>query len=106
MGQKLERTRQQQLIFDPPSSGPKTSKQAAERISGSAASLRRKVLEFIRTRGARGATDSEIQDCLEMDGDTERPRRWELRKAGLIVDSGIRRETKTGRASIVWRAAQ
>ena len=52
---------------------------------------------------ARGATDGEIQDALDMGGDTERPRRWELQKAGMIVDSGMRRRTRSMRMARVWR---
>lgn len=49
-----------------------------------------------------GLTDTEIQEKLGMSGDTERPRRGELLKGGLIKDSLITRKTKRGREAIVW----
>jgi hypothetical protein len=60
------------------------------------------VLDAIRKLGE--ATDEEIQDFLSMNPSTERPRRIELWKAGLIEDSGHTRQTKSGRAAAIWRA--
>lgn len=37
-----------------------------------------------------------------MTGDSERPRRWSLQRAGLIRDSGQRRRSPAGRKAIVW----
>ena len=47
-------------------------------------------------------TDKEVQVLTGMAGDTERPRRLELLKAGLIEESGTR--MLDGRRSVVWRA--
>jgi hypothetical protein len=47
----------------------------------------RAVLEFIQDRGASGATDKQIQAGLNMCGDTQRPRRRELERAGLIREA-------------------
>ncbi len=47
----------------------------------------RAVLEFIQERGAYGATDKQIQSGLNMSGDTQRPRRRELERAGLIREA-------------------
>jgi hypothetical protein len=63
---------------------------------------RARVLEAIRSAGRRGLTDEEIEDALHLGGNTERPRRKELEEAGLILGSGDRRDTSTGRAAIVW----
>lgn len=49
------------------------------------------VLKFIRDRGTSGATDKQIQAGLSMHGDTQRPRRRELEKAGLIREAGHNR---------------
>jgi hypothetical protein len=57
------------------------------------------------TRSYVGMTDTELQEELNMSGDTERPRRGELLKAGLIKDSGVTRKTKRGREAIVWVVA-
>ena len=61
---------------------------------------RRKVYEFIRDH--HGATDEETQRYLDMNPNTERPRRKELQDAGFIRDSGKRRDTISGTAAIVW----
>ena len=45
------------------------------------------VLKFIRDRGSSGATDKQIQSGLNMCGDTQRPRRRELERAGLIREA-------------------
>lgn len=79
-----------------------TRQAAGVAIRPTAAKLRTRVLQFIRSQGTLGATDAEIQEQLEMRGDTERPRRRELQKAGLIVDSGEARTTPSGRAAVVW----
>jgi hypothetical protein len=81
-----------------------TKRAAGVAIRPDAARLRRQVLEFIRQQGAVGATDSEVQLGLSMNGDTERPRRRELQLAGLIADSGQTRSTPSGRAAVVWVA--
>lgn len=79
-----------------------TSHIAAHRVASKAPSLRRQVLEFLIARGTRGATDQEIQEALGLPSNTEIPRRWELVKAGKIVDSGFRRSTRSGCAAAVW----
>lgn len=50
------------------------------------------------------ATDEEIQKFLTMNASTERPRRVELVRAGLVEDSGTTRRNSNGRQCIVWRA--
>ena len=69
-----------------------------------AAAIREQVFDFIKSRGDDGATDQEIQGHLGLDGNTERPRRWELSsKLGRIRESGTR-ETASGRSATVWIA--
>lgn len=89
---------------DPPAVAVETSKAAAEQIKPDAATLRGIVLQLIVERAEHGATDEEIQRGLGLSGDTERPRRWELEKAGLVRDSGQRRRTSSGREATVWVA--
>ncbi len=79
-----------------------TSSVAAAQIEPKAATLRAKVLEFIAGRGIAGATDEEVQAALQMDANTERPRRYELVGDGLVRDSGMRRKTTSGRPAAVW----
>lgn len=86
-------------------SGSITSEMAAGDIQETTHTLRLKVLAFIKSRGAQGATDEEIQTALAMTGNTERPRRRELYLAGKIKQAGFNRKTKSGRAAVVWVAA-
>lgn len=93
------------LNFEPPRASRRpTSSAAAEVIKPDCARLRNMVLGAIVAHGVIGATDEEIQLELGLAGDTERPRRRELEKAHLVVDSGQRRPTSSGRMAIVWRA--
>ena len=78
-----------------------TSRAAAASIDN-AASLRARVYRLIEERESWGATDIEIQNELNMDGNTERPRRRELQRAGKIKDSGRTRKTPSGRSAVVW----
>jgi hypothetical protein len=63
--------------------------------------LRGRVYRYLCARGFRGATDNEIIVALGMKGSTERPRRIELWRMGLIEDSGLRRDGCT-----VWRVVK
>ena len=78
---------------------------AAEAIEPTAGTLRALVLQFIRTMGSHGATDEEIQQGCEIDPSTQRPRRIELWRAGLVQDSGKTRPTRSGRKATVWVCA-
>lgn len=78
-----------------------TSKAAAESMRGN--KLRVKVLDFLKAQPA-GATDEEIQIALAMNPSTQRPRRIELVALEEVVDSGMRRPTKSGRSAVVWCA--
>ncbi|MFW6124605.1 MAG: hypothetical protein ACOC46_00545 [Pirellulales bacterium] len=88
-----------------PHSGSATSRAAAEAIRPEAGTLSAAVFEFIVGAGDRGATDGEIQRALHLAGDTERPRRRALQQRGLIIDSGHRRKTPSGREAVVWVSA-
>jgi hypothetical protein len=92
------------LFTQPPSpkNAPETAHAAADAIAQTAGQLRAVVLSAIEKAGAAGATDEELQDRLGMPANTQRPRRWELERAGLVRDSGQRRPTKSGRNAVVW----
>lgn len=81
-----------------------TSRLAAESIEESAATLRGKIYQWLLTNGP--ATDEQIQDLLGMPGNTERPRRRELQSKGLVVDSGQRGLTSSGRQAVKWSAVK
>jgi hypothetical protein len=105
--------------FPPPESGPydrpsgvlpyvrgsQTSREAAELAVGAAETDRRRVLAFLRQRGAVGATDGEIQQvALSMGPNGHRARRIELCERGLVRDSGRRRWSERRPKATVWVA--
>lgn len=79
-----------------------TAKQAARAIGGVSGALRRRVFDFIKSRGEEGATDEEAQIALAMNPSTQRPRRVELERDGKVRDSGRQRATQAGRKATVW----
>ena len=83
-----------------------TSKAAAVAIEPVAGTQRALILSEICMSGERGRTDSDLQAMCLLSGDSVRPRRGELQKAGLIVDSGRTRKTSSGRAATVWVAVE
>lgn len=83
-------------------SGSTTSEEAALSIGSKAATLREKVYEALKTLGPM--IDEEIQDLLEMNPSTERPRRIELCSEGRVIDSGSTGLTKSGRKAVLWKA--
>jgi hypothetical protein len=85
--------------------GSRTSSEAAESLGPATMNaMQRRLVEFLRTCGAFGATDEEMQLALGMNPSTQRPRRGELADAGLIVRDGTRK-TKSRRNADVWRLA-
>ena len=91
-------------IFSPPFvAGSRTSREAAASVIPSTPNLRARVLTLLR-RTPAGLTDEEIQTVLGMNPSTQRPRRIELERMGLVFDSGRRRATQSGRMATVWYA--
>lgn len=82
-----------------------TSRAAAESIQPKVLVMRMRVLNFIATRGSRGATDDEVHVALGIDKNTTAPRRRELQLKGQVVDSGYRRRTRAGKYATVWVAS-
>lgn len=83
-----------------------TSKDAAYSKEPSAATERARVLEALRRRWPDGLTDDEQQQLLDMNPSTQRPRRIELCRGGLVEDSGEKRPTRTGRMAVMWRVTE
>lgn len=87
-----------------------TSTAAAVSIAAGKAAQRALVYLTIERTAREGRTDDDVQAELDLDGSSERPRRWELWKLGLITilrdDAGapVKRETRTGRRAVVWIA--
>ena len=80
--------------------GPETRMESYQRIVPVLADLQKRVLRFLLESGA--STDQEIQMGLRLRLDTTRARRCELRDLGVIIDSGKRRPTDSGRSAVVW----
>jgi len=84
--------------------GSITSAEAADSLGPQTLNaMQRRVLELLQTT-PEGLTDEEMQTRLGMNPSTQRPRRIELARRGLVVEAGTRR-TASGRMAVVWRAA-
>lgn len=74
-------------------------------------SQREAVFTAIRRAGPHGCTDEELQTLLGLDGNSVRPRRWELQKLDRILvcrdelGRAVRRRTHTHHWAVVWVAA-
>lgn len=82
--------------------GIDTSIAAADKINGALPRLQREVFKTIAAAGGRGATCDEVAAQLGWERFRVRPRTSELRRQHRIVDSGRRRDSLSGIASIVW----
>lgn len=84
-------------------SAPKgTSSVAAEMIKPLSTSRRELVQRIIEDAGSNGLTDEEGANALGLNAQSYTPRRNELVKQGLVVDSGLRRPTRSERPAAVW----
>lgn len=83
-----------------PHNGTDTSIAAARQTH--AATDMARVYHLAVEAGALGVTCDEVEARLAMAHQTASARLWQLRKAGLVVDSGRRRSTRTGRAARVY----
>ena len=66
------------------------------------ASIQMKVAEFIKRCGALGVTADATQAALALTHQTCSARINELAKAGIIIDSGRKRPTRTGRKARIY----
>jgi transcription initiation factor IIE alpha subunit len=84
--------------------GSVTSAQAADSLGPTTLNaMQRRVLELLAV-WPQGLTDEEMQTRLGMNPSTQRPRRIELARRGLVVEAGTRK-TASGRMAVVWQAA-
>jgi len=87
----------------PSVNGSATSAAAADSLGPATLNaLQRRVLELLAA-WPQGLTDEEMQRELGMNPSTQRPRRIELARRGLVVEAGTRR-TASGRMAVVWQA--
>lgn len=81
-----------------------TSIAAAEALAPKLGRLQRMAETAIRDAGWLGLTADELAARLNMDRWSIQPRTSELKRKGLIRDSGQRRRNTTGKMAIVWIA--
>lgn len=79
-----------------------TSIAAAEALAPALGRLQRMAENAIREAGAQGLTADELAARLNMDRWSIQPRTSELKRKGVIRDSGNRRPNCTGKMAIVW----
>jgi hypothetical protein len=88
----------------PSVNGSITSAKAADLLGPATLNaMQRRVLELLAAT-PDGLTDEEQQTRLGMNPSTQRPRRIELARRGLVVEAGTRK-TASGRMATVWRVA-
>lgn len=81
-----------------------TSVDAAVALAPKLGRLQRMAEMAIRDAGEDGLTADELAAKLDMDRWSVQPRTSELKRKGLILDSGQRRPNTTGKRAIVWVA--
>lgn len=85
--------------------GVDTSIAAADDLAPKLGKLQHMALRAIRQAGWLGLTADELAARLGMSRWSIQPRTSELKRKGLIRDSGERRPNATGKQAIVWIAA-
>ena len=83
-----------------------TSRAAAMSVEPKTGTQRAIVLAFLRGCGPSGATDEQMQALIPLSANTQRPRRVELVKALLVVDSGLTKTTQSGKGAVLWIATE
>lgn len=86
----------------PPSNGVQTSDEAAAAIEPVGQRQRDILYAYVCDQCMLGTTNQEAEEALGMPAQTITPRMLELRKEGLVVDSDMKRRTRSGRRAIVW----
>jgi DNA-directed RNA polymerase specialized sigma24 family protein len=81
-----------------------TSVAAADALAHKLGRLQRMAEAAIREAGWLGLTADELAARLDMDRWSIQPRTSELKRKGLIRDSGQRRPNSSGKLPIVWIA--
>lgn len=79
-----------------------TSSVAAKQAAPRCPSARSRLLKEFERAGSYGLTDEEGESALDLKSQSYTPRRRELVQLGLVIDSGQRRHTTSGRPAAVW----
>lgn len=87
-----------------PHNGTQTSREAAQSIEHTITDSEMVILRHLRSLGQDGATDDEMERALGMPHQTVSARRNGLASRDMVLDSGERRLTRSGRRAIVWVA--
>lgn len=92
------------LDYTPPKArrNTDTSRAAEKKIGPHKELLRDKVFAFIVSQDEQGATPDETALALNIDILNIRPRFTELKEAGMICTSGLRRQNSKGNTARVW----
>jgi hypothetical protein len=83
-----------------------TSREAAIKMHMEAPTLRARIYRMMNANTLEGLTCDEVERHLGLRHQTASPRVWELRRLGLIKDSGRRRKTRSGRNAVVWKTVK
>ena len=89
-------------VFSETITTAETSRMAAESVRNKD-TQRARILRLIEQYSPGGITDDGLQELTYFDGNTERPRRGELVKMGLIEPADKLGTTRTGRKAVAWR---
>jgi len=90
----------------PYAKGSDTSREAAESMKPVAGDLRERVYRRIKESDTDGITCDALEVALGLSHQTCSARVNELRNAGRIVDSGLRKRTRSGRKAVVYTVAR
>lgn len=84
-----------------PHNGTLTSEEAARKIEGIAGTLRHQCYQAILDRGHGGATRDEVEVETGLKHQTATARVRELVQMGVVVETGMKRDTRSGRSAVV-----
>lgn len=87
---------------DVPFVGGSDTSEMAARMLTNPKSKRDLVYGIISAQRSNGITDETISNMTGLPLNTVRPRRVELVQMGLVKDSGLRRNTASRRAAVLW----
>lgn len=90
------------MMPKPYQNGTLPSRTAAESARKFVSSQAKRLLDYLRSAGDRGATDKEMQTDLAMDGNSQRPRRVWLRNHGYVKAKGEPEDIVLRNAATVW----
>lgn len=80
-----------------------TGREAAEAVAPKLGRYQRLVNELVAARGSQGITPEEAADVTGLDRVSLQPRFSELKRKGMVVDSGRRRRNpSSGKSAVVW----